>query len=439
MVILTANSLIVYGVAHNFSSPRPPDQFPAPNHKSANKYGLALARSIAKGQADGTYLVLELPVAIRWKKLRFSPVGCVPKKGIDPAIESRLIHDLSHPGDSSTNACSTKIYLPALVYESVCRLACRIESLAKPNPRHRVKLLKGDVKGAFRLIPVASDLAVHFSGSYENNLAVIDLALPFGWTGSPAHYGAFGGAVSCLLARESPRSLDPGDLDDEPFFPFVWVDDHVLIEVDRGNRLQLAETAPRLSMIAVLGPEAVTESKFSSWETELEALGLLWNSKQRTVLIPTSKVKKALKKIVEVVTTAQVSRQQLEKLLGSLRYMSLCCRATRAYIQRLHSEWRQTRRFQKRRLSLEKRLDLQWIDSLLRHGAANSVSTSIIAETLEPVVHLFMDASDTGLVCYTQQYASISEYSSTKKNAKPPKPQRRRISILILAKHSVRF
>ncbi|KAG3110435.1 hypothetical protein PI125_g10034 [Phytophthora idaei] len=188
MVILTANSLIVYGVAHNFSSPRPPDQFPAPNHKSANEYGLTLARSIAKGQADGTYLVLELPVAIRWKKLRFSPVGCVPKKGIDPAIESRLIHDLSHPGDSSTNACSTKTDLPALVYESVCRLACRIESLAKPNPRHRVKLLKGDVKGAFRLIPVESDLAVHFSGSYKNNLAVIDLALPFGWTGSPAHY-----------------------------------------------------------------------------------------------------------------------------------------------------------------------------------------------------------------------------------------------------------
>ncbi|KAG6949638.1 hypothetical protein JG688_00014545 [Phytophthora aleatoria] len=172
------------------------------------------------------------------------------------------------------------------------------------------------------------------SGSYENNLAVIDLALPFGWTGSPAHYGAFGGAVSFLLARESPRSLDPGDLDDEPLFSFVWVDDHVLIEVDH-------ETALRLSMIAVLGPEAVNESKFSSWETELEALGLLWNSEQRTVSMPTSKA------------------QQLKKQLGSLRYMSLCCRATRAFIQRLHSEWRQTRRFQKRRLSLETRQDLQ--------------------------------------------------------------------------------
>ncbi|KAG2808496.1 hypothetical protein PC112_g16940 [Phytophthora cactorum] len=161
--------------------------------------------------------------------------------------------------------------------------------------------------------------AVHFSGSYENNLAVIDLALPFGWTGSPAHYGASGGAVSFLLARESPRSLDPGDLDDEPLFSFVWIDDHVLIEADRGNRLRLAETALRLSMIAVLGPEAVNESKFSSWETELEALDLLWNSEQRTVSMSTSKVKKALKKIAEVVTAAQVSRH------SNLRnYLALC-------------------------------------------------------------------------------------------------------------------
>ncbi|KAE8893939.1 hypothetical protein PF003_g22166 [Phytophthora fragariae] len=217
------------GVHHQFSSPRDPDDEPARTHTSARSYDKALVRSLAEGQASGTYLVINLPAALSWSELRFSPFGCVPKKNTDLQEEARLIHDLSYPGEMSTNASSTPTDLPDLAFESVRRIAQRIEDLTRRYPLRPVKMLKGDVKTAFRLIPVAPSLAAHFAGSC-GDLAIIDMALPFGWTGSPAHYGAFGGAISFLVARESPSSLDPSECDDEPFFSFVWVDDHILLE-----------------------------------------------------------------------------------------------------------------------------------------------------------------------------------------------------------------
>ncbi|KAG6975130.1 hypothetical protein JG688_00002676, partial [Phytophthora aleatoria] len=115
-----------HGVSHTFNSPRGPDIKPGRNHKSARQFGSALERSIASGQATGTYLVVKLSRALQWHELQFSPFDCVEKKGADPAFEARLIHDLSYPDDSSINARSTIDDLPDLDYESVRRLAKRM-------------------------------------------------------------------------------------------------------------------------------------------------------------------------------------------------------------------------------------------------------------------------------------------------------------------------
>ncbi|ETK93900.1 hypothetical protein L915_02976 [Phytophthora nicotianae] len=244
-----AVAVATFGVSHNFTGPRSPDTEPARNHASARDFNRALLRSIGDGQTQGTYLVLDLPVALRWSALRFSPFGCVPKKDVNPTECARLIHDLSYPEDSSINHCSTQSKLPDLNYESVRRIARRIEELAERHPTLKIKLLKGDVKTAFRLIAVATSLAAHFAGSM-GDLAVIDLALPF--------------------------------------------DDHILLEVDKGNRLALAEAALQLSMLAVLGPNAINEKKFSPWATNLDVLGLSWDTQERTISMPPDKVQKSL-------------------------------------------------------------------------------------------------------------------------------------------------
>lgn len=141
-------------------------------------------------------------------------------------LSERAVHKYSLPVSQ----------FPILLFESVRRLASRIGELAVTFAGCKIKMLKGDVKSAFRHIPVSSSLATHFVGSFRHDLTVIDLSLLFGWTRSPAHYGAFGSTISFLVARESPRLLDPSMEDSTPFFSFVWVDDHILIEPDVERR-----------------------------------------------------------------------------------------------------------------------------------------------------------------------------------------------------------
>ncbi|KAG6946563.1 hypothetical protein JG688_00015985 [Phytophthora aleatoria] len=129
------------------------------------------------------------------------------------------------------------------------------------------------------------------------------MSLPFGWTGSPAHYGTFGGAISFMVTRESPERDD--------------VDGHILIESDRANRLQLAETALRRGMMAVLGPNAMSENKFSTWQLRIEALGLIWDTERRSVSMPSDKLTKALRRIDEALTCQRISRhQELNRVLS---------------------------------------------------------------------------------------------------------------------------
>lgn len=372
-----------------------PDDDPPKNHKSAIEFAGALERSISAGQAGGTYLVIEADVARRWRELRYSPFGCVPKQGV-AATDARLIHDLSWPRTASVNEHSTQEQIPQLEFEPVRRLAARIEDLRSSNPAGVVKIMKGGVKGAYRHIPVSARLAANFAGKTSEGKTVIDLALPFEWTGSPGNYGVFGGAIAFLVAREIPRTMCPHEEDTKQFFSYVWVDDHVLIEQCRGRRLELAATALRLGMMAVLGPEAINDDKFSSWESRLCALGLEWDVEARTVSMPADKITKAISRI-DAVLAGAVSRLQLAQLLGSLRHVGICCRPARAFLQRLQEWWKNARPYRAAKVPTGIWLDLQWMKTLLQNGHLNKVPTSIIAGTLAPSVHLYMDASNEGL------------------------------------------
>ncbi|ETP08010.1 hypothetical protein F441_15891, partial [Phytophthora nicotianae CJ01A1] len=150
----------------------------------------------------------------------------------------------------------------------------------------------------------------------DENALVIDLAAPFGWSGSPAFYGAFGRAISWLVGTNSPASVSTSE-DDELFFGYEWVDDHILIEPDRDSRLELAESTLRLSMMAVLGPDSINDAKFSGWSTQLQTLGLIWDTTDRTVSMPAAKIHKCLDRVVHMLTCEKVTKKHLQKLLGA--------------------------------------------------------------------------------------------------------------------------
>jgi hypothetical protein len=386
------------GIDHQFLPQKTVQDGPRSNHKSAEVMHNALIRSIREGQDNGTYLVVDLDVALNWPEVTFSPFGCVEKADANPATEARVIHDLSYPVGASTNSCSSQSDLPPLIYEHVGALARRIEALRANHPSSVIMIMKGDVKGAFRHLHVRPSVSARFAGHIlSHNAAVIDLALPFGWTGSPAHYGVFGSGISHLVRRESPHSILPESPDREPFFCYEWVDDHILIEIDRGARLSTCATALRLAMLATLGPRSVNEKKYTSWSTRLIALGLEWDTDASTVSMPLSKIAKASARVRDMLAQDRTSRSSLDQLLGSLRHVCSCIRSARPFYQRLVSLWRSSPRIGKVRIDDESRLDLMWFTHILNQGHLRSIPLSMFMALPAPSVELFMDASDTGL------------------------------------------
>jgi hypothetical protein len=385
------------GVTPSWTATQPPQHRPPKNHKSAKLYLPALVRKIREGQAGGTYLVVDTSLLSRWKTVQCSPLGAVEKNGVDPAVDIRPIHDLSFPEGASTNAHLDPTSIPYVLYRSVTTIARRIEAASRNNPGCTIRILKGDVQRAYRNIMLHAD-HVQWMGATipEESALVVDLAAPFGWSGSPANYSAFGRGISWLVGTNSPASVSEST-DTEPFFGYEWVDDHILVEPDREDRLELAEATLRLSMLAILGPDAINEPKFSGWSTKLKALGLVWNTEELTVSMPSDKIKKCIDRINALLEAAAVSKQQLQKLLGSLRHISSCLRAAKPFYQHLNSVCGRLRPFGTRTLSEKARRDLTWFLHILEHGHLEKLPLRFFGTLPPPDIHLYMDASDAGL------------------------------------------
>ncbi|ETL33212.1 hypothetical protein L916_14278 [Phytophthora nicotianae] len=304
-------SIATDGVCPGWLRPEPHQNKRPANHHSANRNLSVEIASIRKGQDASQYLVVNRDVAALWVNVQISPFGAVAKKDVDPSVEVRLIHDLSFPVGDSTNDASDKASFPDAHYTNVAAIARRIDEC-------------GSVRWMGGYIPDCRAL-------------VIDMSAPFGWSGSPPYYAAFGGAISWLVGRESPHSLTGGkNVDADPLFPYEWVDDHVLVEADTPGRLSVASAALRLAMMAVLGPRSNNEKMFSEWSTTAEVLGLVFDMEQKTVSMPAAKLLKAQTRVNALGHRKDVSRHELECLLGSLRHVSTCLRSARPFFQRLH-------------------------------------------------------------------------------------------------------
>ncbi|OWZ17947.1 hypothetical protein PHMEG_0008033 [Phytophthora megakarya] len=385
-----------HGIRPTWKKRLPPQRKPPKNHGSASLYKSALSKCIRQGQTSGTYLIVNISLHQQWN-IHCSPFGAVPKKDIDPQDEVRPIHDLSYPANHSTNAYLDKEYLPAIDFTSVVAIARRIEELAQTYPGVTIKILKGDVKSAFRHLMLHAEHVCWMGATLPcENALVIDLAAPFGWSGSPAFYSIFGRAISWLVSQNSPASVSESS-DDEPFFGYEWVDDHFLIDPDRDSRLELAETTLRLSMMAILGPNSINESKFSTWSTEQQALGLVWNTNDRTVSMPFDKIQKCIGRVSTLLDTNKVRKQQLQQLLGSLRHITLCLRFAKPFFQELHITCTRPRPFQTIQLSDVSRRDLQWLYHILMNGHLDKLPIRFFGDLPPPTLNFYMDASSLGL------------------------------------------
>ncbi|ETO73028.1 hypothetical protein F444_10990 [Phytophthora nicotianae P1976] len=326
-----------------------------------------------------------------WPEVFISPIGTVGKGEED----IRVINDYAYPRGASVIDFTDRDNFPRISYNPPRDIARRIHDLRTEHPPVEVLLLLGDVSGAFRHVPI-NENSVHMFAFLFEDYVVFDLSCGFGWCGSPAFYSLAGSVINHLYEPSRPEGGAP--LDREPFGGNVWCDDHTCVERNVGSRCKDAEVALRRSMITVLGPNAINEEKFTSWQTTGKALSLLWDTVNGTVSIPTEKLLKAQLRVHALLQTAYASKSHLNKLLGSLRHVAACFPAARSFYQRLHASAVGMHPGSKRQLNEDDRDDLFWFRAVLLNGDRfNKIPVVQFAGIATPTVHIFMDASDTGL------------------------------------------
>lgn len=297
-----------------------------PNHGSATRALNIIIKHLRAGQDTNRYLILDIDLLLALEGVTCSPFGAVQKGEVDLEIDARIIHDLSYPPGESVNDNTVPDDEVDVSYDGAEALVNRILDVAEVFPTLQ-RMMTDDVNGAFRNIQMSADHVGCFAGTIpELGVLVVDLCCPFGWRNSPSSYWIAGAAISHLYSSSAPQwPLQPKEATDN-FDAKTWCDDHTAIEPNVGTRLVEAQLALRSAMVAVLGPDACNEKKFTTWFDKGKALGLEWDLPAGTVSMPREKVFMALNRLRTTRSRVKTTKTELQKLLGSLRHVATCIR-----------------------------------------------------------------------------------------------------------------
>lgn len=389
--------IVRHGVVPEWHGDPPRQDKPPRNHAFARRAMNALVKNIRKGQDADRYLVLDVDLLPGLDGVFCSPFGAVQKGDKPLSEDARVIHDLSFPCGGSINDFTVSDATIEIRYDGARAIASRIEAVDQQFP-DLVRMMSGDVSGAFRHTPVHADHIGRFAGTIpELGILVIDLCCPFGWTNSPAEYWIADGAINHLHSSSRPVWTRQPACGATEFDGKVWCDDHNCVEPDIGSRLDEAAASLRWSMIQVLGPDACNEEKFTGWFTRGSALGLVWDLRRHTVSLPAAKIAKARQRVCAALSSPSASRTQLNRLLGSLRHVVTCIRPAGSFFQRIAEARRQAPSFGSFALVAAARDDLLWFRAILDAEYLNEIPLERFTQSQEPTAQVYMDASDLGL------------------------------------------
>jgi hypothetical protein len=354
------------------------------NHGGATKRLRVLLDNMAADQLTGKSLILHTRVTRRWKDLRSSKLAVVPKGDKDPALAGRTINDLKAP-PGINHYTDQEANMRKVGYQKIGHLAGEVLRARIMNPKS--KMMAGDVAGAFRHIPVNRDFCKYFVSSVPKPaLVIVDLYCCFGWTESPRAYDLAGGAINLLHSLAG-------------FFAHYWVDDHVSVESGGPAAEKRNEESLRTAMLLILGPTGINEKKFTTWAERLKVLGFDFDLPLGTVSMPLAAVAKAELRVLEMLRRQTAHRRDMERLMGSLRFVAICVRPVAGFIQKLST-------FMKVTTSITIRIpvpssaldDLEWLLRVIRKPTLlRGVCLEYFCDVSSPDVEVNMDASDTGL------------------------------------------
>ena len=309
------------------------------NHASAKAYAGAVSQFIQE-ELDhkalfGPFSTSPHP-AFTWAPLMTRPKGS----------GRRVILDLSY-GDHSVNKATHKDSFDgspfALKLPSLDHLIPDLEKWGS-----NARLFKLDISRAFRNVRVDPGDAIHLGMKWQDKY-YIDKNLAFGAVHGTAIFERISDLIRFILAKQSIK---------------VWnyIDDIYAVS-HRDTADAAYETL--ISVVKNIGLPINVEKLFSP-TVELSILGILVNVNTRTFSIPPAKLCETSLVCRQMLLRDQMSKNELQSLLGRLLYISRCVWGSRIFLNRMLQLLRDYHHVTQIPLSRDFHHDLLWFMRLLK-------------------------------------------------------------------------
>jgi hypothetical protein len=265
-----------------------------------------LSDEVLKGRIEGPFQ--ERPSSVT----RVVPMGSVPKD----EDKRRIILNYSAPDGLAVN-------------EEIEKLECQLEQFDKVMDMlgelpTGTKLIKIDVKAAFRLVPVRP-IDSGLLGMRWKGLFYVDKCLPFGLSSSPPLWERVSRALEWILRK--------------------WVTPHVahyvddfMLAVPQGWDAQRV-LARALAIFDLLGVP-ISTGKLVGPTTQLEFLGIAVDSDERICQVAPAKRKRLIGQLQIFARCSKVAVKRLESVVGLLQFVTNVVRPGKAFIARLRDSLR---------------------------------------------------------------------------------------------------
>ena len=259
----------------------------------------------------------------------------------------RTIMDLSWPKGFSVNDAIHKCeYLDSyftLQYPSIDHIIDKVKAIGPGSLLYKV-----DISKAFRHIRIDSGdkdlLGLHYKHMY------LDGSMPFGYRLRSGIFERCSDAIRYIMRQHGyPNRMN-------------YIDD--IIYIDLPSKFHSSYNF-LLSLLHDLGLQ-VSETKLVPPHTKVTCLGIVVNTVDKTISIPSEKLQEIHDICVQWTSKNNCTKKQLQSLLGSLLYITKCMKPARFFLNRMLQVLRESHDMSHITLSPQFHLDLNWFNIFLK-------------------------------------------------------------------------
>ena len=261
------------------------------------------------------------------------------------APHRRVIIDLSFPQGLSVNAGVEKdIYLQTpfiLKLPTIDNITDQVKSLGRG-----CKLYKVDISRAFRHIKL--DPSDYDLLGLRHDAYYVDTCLRFGYRNGSALFQRISDAVRHMMRQRQ-------------FDVINYIDD--ILGIDVPSKINASFDA-LCQLLDDLGFQ-ISQKKLHPPTTQLNCLGIVVDTVEFTVSIPTEKLQDILDTCCSWRERTHCNKKQLQSLLGSLLYISKCVRTSRFFLNRLLDVLRAMEDKKQTLITVDAKRDINWFIKFL--------------------------------------------------------------------------